>query len=186
MGLVILFVAQLLSAIMGIYVQRTYEVYGNHWRENLFYSHVFSLLLFIPFTSQIISQFKTLAASEPLTLKSIPHTLASVLPFPILRALTNTPRQILYLLANSATQYLCIRGVNTLGARSSALTVTIVLNIRKLISLLFSVWLFGNRLAPGVILGATVVFTGAGIYGWESQRLGRERKRAAEAGKKAQ
>ncbi|KAF4510434.1 hypothetical protein G6O67_002322 [Ophiocordyceps sinensis] len=49
-GLVILFVAQLLSAIMGIYTEATYRRYGPHWKENLFYSHVLSLPLFLPFT----------------------------------------------------------------------------------------------------------------------------------------
>ncbi|KAA8573662.1 hypothetical protein EYC84_005243 [Monilinia fructicola] len=44
---------------------------------------------------------------------------------------------------NVLTQYACIRGVNLLAAASSALTVTIVLNVRKLISLLLSIWLFG-------------------------------------------
>ncbi len=77
---------------------------------------------------------------------------------------------MLALVVNALTQYACIRGVNKLAARTSALTVTIVLNIRKLVSLLLSIWLFGNRLPAGVLLGAAVVFASGALYGWEEQR----------------
>lgn len=71
------------------------------------------------------------------------------------------------LLLNSVTQLACIRGVNLLAAESSALTVTIVLNVRKLVSLFLSIWLFGNELAPGVVLGAAVVFGSGLLYAYE-------------------
>lgn len=76
---------------------------------------------------------------------------------------------------------MCIRGVNILGSISSALTVTIVLNIRKLVSLLLSIWLFGNKLSSGIMVGACVVFAGGFLYGFESQRIGAERRRLAAA-----
>ncbi|KAE8348410.1 UAA transporter family-domain-containing protein [Aspergillus coremiiformis] len=81
------------------------------------------------------------------------------------------PMQVLYLLVNAFTQYLCIRGVHLLSAKTSSLTVTIVLNIRKLISLLLSIYLFGNDLASGVLIGALVVFVGGALYGFEGARL---------------
>ena len=65
---------------------------------------------------------------------------------------------------NVLTQYACIRGVNLLAATSSALTVVIVLNIRKLASLLLSIWLFGNDLPVGTLVGALVVFSAGGLY----------------------
>ena len=68
------------------------------------------------------------------------------------------------LLLNALTQYVCISGVNRLSAKSSSLTVSIVLNIRKLVSLVLSIWLFGNRLPPGVMIGAGLVFAGGGLY----------------------
>ncbi len=99
----------------------------------------------------------------------------------------NPPRLVLALAANAYTQYACIRGVNRLAARSSALTVTVVLNVRKLASLLLSVWLFGHRLAPGVAAGAAVVFAAGALYAWEGQgQRQREGGRASgEAGKEA-
>ncbi|KAI4219404.1 MAG: hypothetical protein LQ349_008361, partial [Xanthoria aureola] len=164
-GFGILFFAQVLSAIMGVYTQVTYATYGSHWHENLFYSHALSLPLFIPFISSLRSQFQDFLSSPPIQLspaylqpflvnskanssdpgQPLPPMLFSSLP------VLSVPKDILYLALNALTQYLCIRGVNLLGARTSALGVTIVLNMRKLASLLLSIWLFGNQLPPGVL-----------------------------------
>ena len=81
------------------------------------------------------------------------------------------PVQLGYLALNVLTQYVCIRGVHLLAARSSSLTVIIVLNVRKLVSLLLSIYLFGNHLAIGVLVGAALVFVGGGLYGFEGARL---------------
>ncbi len=183
-GLAILFLAQLLSAIMGLYIQFTYEQYGKHWRENLFYSHLLSLPLFLPFSSTIITQFRALAASAPLTFSplnllhsTLPPTLIPHLPLSLLSKLTlHIPSQLINLLLNAITQILCITGVNLLSARASALTVTIVLNLRKLVSLLISLFLFGNELSSGVPVGAIVVFGGGLVYAWEGNRLRLEKK----------
>lgn len=59
----------------------------------------------------------------------------------------------------------CISGVHQLSTQTSALTVSIVLNVRKVISLLLSIYLFGNELRPGVLIGAIIVFLGGGLYG---------------------
>ena len=86
---------------------------------------------------------------------------------------------------NALTQYACIRGVNLLAARTSAIAVTIVLNVRKLASLFISIWLFGNLLPYGVMVGAAIVFSSAGVWAWESQRIGKDSKKV-ESGKKEQ
>ncbi|KAH8905497.1 UAA-domain-containing protein [Coniochaeta sp. PMI_546] len=160
-GLVILFVAQSLSAIMGLYTEETYRTYGPQWKENLFYSHLLSLPLFVPFLPSITRQFMKLAHSPPLPL-AIPGVVEPSVQE--LLAKIRIPNQLFYLVLNVLTQYACIRGVNLLAAASSALTVTIVLNIRKLVSLLLSIWLFGNQLAVGTLLGAVVVFSAGGLY----------------------
>ncbi|KKA30536.1 hypothetical protein TD95_003369 [Thielaviopsis punctulata] len=169
MGLVILFVAQVLSAIMGIYTEETYKKYGPQWRENLFYSHILSLPLFLPLMPSLIDQFTRLANSPPMTL-SVPAMLASKLDgaFPLATASVTVPSHLVHLVLNVLTQYACIRGVNLLAAASTALTVTIVLNIRKLVSLLLSIVLFGNRLAMGTLVGAVVVFGSGALYSLDS------------------
>lgn len=154
-GLIILFVAQVLSAIMGLYTEATYAKFGPQWRENLFYSHALSLPLFLPFAPSMVRNLAHLCTSPPLRMPGPLSIASDMLPI---------PGQLIYLITNVLTQYACIRGVNLLAAVSTALTVTIVLNIRKLVSLLLSIWLFGNRLAPGTMFGAIVVFSAGGLY----------------------
>ena len=192
-GLLVLFIAQLLSAIMGIYVQNTYAIYGPYWNENLFYSHFLSLPLFVPFYPHLRDQFARLLDSPPIIIT--PSSLNSLTLRHSLQATSwrkylspifspkqpdsslqlRVPMHVLTLALNSLTQYACIRGVNLLGARTSALGVTVVLNLRKLVSLFASIWLFGNKLPPGVLFGAVVVFVGAGIYSMEDGRAQKDK-----------
>ncbi|KAI1350177.1 UAA transporter family-domain-containing protein [Xylaria sp. FL0043] len=172
-GLAILFVAQALSAVMGLYTEETYRQYGPQWKENLFYSHLLSLPLFLPFTGSLVRQFMRLVDSPPLVLR-LPIDQASLMTLPEgwqkAAAGIHIPSQVTYLALNVLTQYACIRGVNLLAAASSALTVTIVLNIRKLVSLLLSIWLFGNRLSTGTLVGAVVVFSAGALYSLDSKK----------------
>ncbi|KAL9110036.1 MAG: hypothetical protein Q9227_005375 [Pyrenula ochraceoflavens] len=170
LGFGLLFLALVLSAIMGVFTDRTYAKYGrDHYMENLFYSHTLSLPVFLIYWSDIKTQFLQFLSSPPLLI-SIPENAKLD---PVSYFAMKIPMQVFFLILNAVTQYLCIRGVNLLSAKSSSLTVTIVLNIRKLVSLLLSIWLFGNRLAPGVLVGAALVFIGGGLY---SLPTGRSRK----------
>lgn len=180
-GLAILFVAQVLSAIMGLYTEETYRMYGPQWKENLFYSHLLSLPLFLPFLPSLSRQFMKLANSAPLAL-SVPSVEDYPNLSPNLAQVVNDiriPGQLFYLVLNVLTQYACIRGVNLLAATSSALTVTIVLNIRKLVSLLLSIWIFGNRLAFGTLVGAVIVFAAGGLYSLDGKRKPPSRRSVA-------
>jgi len=163
-----------MSAIMGLYTEETYKTYGPHWKENLFYSHLLSLPLFLPFMPSLCRQFMKLANSAPLTLPAYVEQLVAVpnLSEAMRDNIKNIriPSQVVYLALNVLTQYACIRGVNLVAAVSSALTVTIVLNIRKLVSLLLSIWLFGNRLAPGTLVGAVVVFSAGALYSLDGKK----------------
>lgn len=140
---------------MGLYTETTYAKYGPQWKENLFYSHALSLPLFLPFAPSMARTFSYLMTSTPIQLPDILGSSSTK---------SRIPSQIVFLVTNVLTQYACIRGVNLLAAASTALTVTIVLNIRKLVSLLLSIWLFGNQLAPGTLLGAIIVFSAGGLY----------------------
>lgn len=46
-----------------------------------------------------------------------------------------------------------------------------MLNVRKLVSLFLSIWIFGNELPLGVLVGAAIVFGSAGVWAVEGQRL---------------
>ena len=165
MGLAILLVAQLLSSWMGVYVQDMYAEHGKHWDENLFYSHFISLPLFLPLSGTLRAQFQRLQHSPPMLM---PDTLQATVPLALQSGLAKVPRSIFMLGLNSLAQLLCITGVNLLGAKSSAVTVTIVLNIRKLVSWILSIWLFGNPLSGKMVLGAALVFGSGALYGWET------------------
>ncbi|TKA35196.1 hypothetical protein B0A49_13744, partial [Cryomyces minteri] len=181
-GLLVLLIAQLLSAYMGIYVQDTYSLYRASWLENLFYSHFLSLPLFLPLAPTLRRQYARLAATPPLRLQlglydpfsgataatSI-STRSPLLPTPVRTLLGTAPAGLLYL------------ALNALSARSSAVTVTIVLNVRKLVSFLLSAALFGHRFPPAMLVGAALVFGSGALYGWETSARIPAKRRAREA-----
>lgn len=176
-GFAILCLAMLLSAIMGVYTDQTYAKYGrDHWNENLFYSHTLSLPFFILYWPDLVTQSQALLSSPSMTIFMASSPQAGMLGL-YHQLMAKTPVQLLFLLMNGLTQYLCIRGVNLLAAQSSSLTVTVVLNVRKLVSLMLSIWLFGNRLAPGVLFGAFLVFIGGGLYALPTQKPVSRRKK---------
>lgn len=160
---------------MGIYVQNTYAMYGKHWDENLLYEHVLSLPLFLPLSSTLQAQMKILSESPPLT---IPAGVADSLPFGVAKMLQTIPSSVFYLFMNAFTQLICISGVNLLAATSSAVTVTVVLNIRKLVSFVFSIYLFGNHMSGLMMFGAVLVFGAGALYGWETS-VGLKRRKTA-------
>lgn len=164
-GLLILLIAQLLSAYMGAYVEDIYRDYGKDWQANLFYSHLLSIPMFAGFTPILAEQFKRLKASDAF---QVPPHVATHIPSTFIKALNSTSQHVIYLTANAITQLLCITGVNILSANTSAVTVTIVLNIRKLVSFLLSIWIFGNQMSGLMKVGAAMVFGAGALYGYET------------------
>ena len=169
-GLSILFLALMMSAFMGLFSDRLYATHGRqHAEENLFYSHLLSLPVFLFRLPRLHGQFLDLARS-PSSVVLMSHTAQQQVPGIVHQALQLVPVQLLFLLVNGLTQYVCIRGVNQLSSKTSSLTVGIVLNIRKLVSLMLSIWLFGNRLDTGVLIGAGIVFVGGALYAWPAPK----------------
>ncbi|KAF5849736.1 hypothetical protein GGP41_005208 [Bipolaris sorokiniana] len=181
-GLLILLIAQLLSAWMGAYVEDIYRDHGKDWQANLFYSHLLSIPFFAGFAPTLTQQFNRLQSSQSF---QVSPKMAASLPPLVSTILASTSQHIIYLTANALTQLLCITGVNMLSANTSAVTVTIVLNIRKLVSFLLSIWLFGNHMSGLMKVGAAMVFGAGALYGWETTyRIPQQRKREAEKQKK--
>lgn len=187
-GLAILLLAQFLSAYMGAYTEDTYARFGASWTENLFYSHVLSLPFFLPLSGTLRNQYHRLANTPYLDVqRSGLHnfvqqnqgTSIGDLMGHILSYAARTPQGIFYLVINAFTQLICISGVNLLSSKSSAVTVTIVLNIRKLVSFILSTLIFGHSLNPLMIFGSTLVFGSGALYGWEtSWRIPQQKARA--------
>lgn len=183
-GLGILLLAQITAAYMGAFVEDTYATYKATWDENLFWGHALSIPMFLPFSGTLQRQYARLSRTPPLKLTNAKLINESLLPqslqTTIVDFVESTPQGVLFLLINAVTQLACISGVNLLSAKSSAVTVTIVLNIRKLVSFILSTLIFGHHLSGKMIVGSALVFGSGALYSWEtSWRLPRERKARA-------
>lgn len=171
---------------MGAYVEDVFAEHGASWTENLFYGHFLSLPLFLPISRTLQQQYANLAATPPLDVDELIHARApfgvgSPMLLDALRPVIDTlPQGLLFLSINIAAQLACISGVNLLSSKALAVTVTIVLNIRKLVSFIFSTILFGHDLSNTMVFGAVLVFGSGALYGYEtSYRLPQKSKMKA-------
>lgn len=152
-GMGVLLFAAILMALMGLYNEETYRIYGKHWQENVFYSHLFGLPIFLLISKRVFSEFMGLLA--------YPETF-NILGF-------HVSKQVTYLFLNVLTQFFCVRGANMLAGNTTALTVSVVLLLRKFVSLLLSMLLFNNSLSVTGSFGAALVFFGAFLYSYGSR-----------------
>jgi len=147
-GISLLTFALFMSARMGIYQEVTYSKYGKHPKEALFYTHALPLPGFLLLAPDIIKHWNIVMASNS---------------FNIL-GMFNMPSMLLYLLGNILTQYLCISAVFVLTTECASLTVTLVVTLRKFLSLLFSIWYFANPFTALHWLGTILVFGGTILF----------------------
>lgn len=77
---------------------------------------------------------------------------------------TSMPILWIFLIANCLTQYLCISSVFVLTTECASLTVTLVITLRKFISLLFSIVYFENPFTIHHWIGTVLVFLGTMIF----------------------
>ncbi|XP_058460237.1 UDP-xylose and UDP-N-acetylglucosamine transporter [Malaya genurostris] len=148
-GITLLTLALFVSARMGLYQEVLYKRYGKHPKEALFYTHLLPLPFFLILTSNIWEHIK-LANASPLY------------DIPVLNI--GVPIIWLYLLGNVLTQYVCISSVYVLTTECSSLTVTLVVTLRKFVSLLFSIVYFSNPFTIYHWIGTILVFTGTIIF----------------------
>uniref|UniRef100_A0A1L8DEL9 Putative udp-n-acetylglucosamine transporter n=1 Tax=Nyssomyia neivai TaxID=330878 RepID=A0A1L8DEL9_9DIPT len=149
LGITLLTVALFLSARMGIYQEVLYKRYGKYPREALYYTHLLPLPGFLLLTGNIWEHWKICAASPPVNV-------------PILGL--GVPIVLLYLLGNVLTQYVCISSVYVLTTECSSLTVTLVVTLRKFVSLLFSIVYFQNPFTIYHWIGTICVFYGTIVF----------------------
>ncbi|XP_010888063.2 UDP-xylose and UDP-N-acetylglucosamine transporter [Esox lucius] len=157
LGIAMLTFALLMSARMGIFQETLYKKYGKHSKEALFYNHCLPLPGFLLLSSDIYNHGVLFSQSTPVDVPVIGQAV---------------PIMWLYLLMNVITQYLCIRGVFILTTECASLTVTLVVTLRKFMSLIISILYFNNPFTAWHWLGTAVVFLGTLIYTevWTSVR----------------
>ncbi|XP_057693297.1 UDP-xylose and UDP-N-acetylglucosamine transporter isoform X2 [Corythoichthys intestinalis] len=148
-GIAMLTFALLMSARMGIFQETLYKKHGKHSKEALFYNHFLPLPGFLLLSTDIYSHCVHFSQSTPVLV-------------PVIQL--NLPIMWLYLFVNVITQYVCIRGVFILTTECTSLTVTLVVTLRKFLSLIFSIIYFQNPFTPWHWVGTAVVFVGTLLY----------------------
>ncbi|OUM70369.1 hypothetical protein PIROE2DRAFT_37432, partial [Piromyces sp. E2] len=138
-GILLLIISAVLGAFIGIYQEYIFKKYPNSWKECLFYKHLLSLPLFLFLAPQIKKQYELLNNTPK-------HQLGNYIPILLPTFLSNLPvRGVwIFLIMNIFTQYICISGVQKLSSMCTSVTLNLVLNVRKFISLLISVFFFKN------------------------------------------
>ncbi|KAF9013371.1 UAA transporter [Cyathus striatus] len=141
-GISMLVVSLFCTGYLGVLQERTYKIYGPCWKEGVLYTHLLSLPGFLFLGSDVRTGIESLS-----------------------RSTSNTAiAAYMVLLANLVSQLICVSGVNRLTSQVSSVSTNIVLTTRKALSLCFSVWWFSNQWNSQLILGATLVFLGSGLY----------------------
>ncbi|XP_018421875.1 PREDICTED: UDP-xylose and UDP-N-acetylglucosamine transporter [Nanorana parkeri] len=149
LGIAALTFALVVSARMGIFQETLYKEYGKHSKEALFYNHALPLPGFLLLAPDIYNHAVLFTQSEPFQL-------------PLLGI--QMPIMWFYLLMNIITQYVCIRGVFSLTTECPSLTVTLVVTLRKFLSLIFSILYFKNPFTAWHWIGTIFVFLGTLLY----------------------
>ena len=149
LGISLLTIALFVSARMGIYQEVLHKKYGKNPREALYYTHLLPLPFFLTLAPNIWDHFMYALASDPIKISTINLQM---------------PKLILYLIGNVLTQYVCISSVFTLTAECTSLTVTLVITLRKFLSLIFSIIYFKNPFTLYHWIGTTLVFLGTVIF----------------------
>ncbi|KAJ2371058.1 golgi uridine diphosphate-N- acetylglucosamine transporter, partial [Coemansia sp. RSA 2611] len=160
-GIALLTLGVVLAAMLGLYQEATYRTYGKHWKEGLFYNHALALPMFLLFRGDIASQARALSMSRPVALDALPLVGACLGSCVRLAAV---PALWLSLAGNVLSQLVCVSGVHRMTAMSTSLSLNVVLNLRKLVSLILSVLLFKNSVTPGMLFGCALVFLGTFAY----------------------
>jgi UDP-xylose/UDP-N-acetylglucosamine transporter B4 len=167
-GISLLTFALFMSARMGIYQEVIYGKYGKHPKEAMFFLHALPLPGFLLLAPDIYRHFLITINSAPLLL-------------PLVNI--QVPSMLVYLTGNIFTQYVCISSVFVLTTECASLTVTLVVTLRKFLSLLFSIWYFQNPFTPlhwvgtGLVFGGTILFSD--IPGMLRSKRELQEKRAA-------
>lgn len=164
-GVMLLLISLFVSARTGIYQESLSLKYGKHSNEALFYNHALPLPMFVLLSPSILNSLKVFNASERVSViyfsdfvSWMSNTFSShpvILEIPVLWQ---------YVAASVITQYFCIKSVFYLISQCTSLTVTLLLTLRKFVSLVFSVVYFQNHFTMKHWLGATFVFIGSLLY----------------------
>ncbi|XP_030756332.1 UDP-xylose and UDP-N-acetylglucosamine transporter-like [Sitophilus oryzae] len=155
-GILLLTGALLLSARMGIYQENLYKVHGKHPEEALYYTHFYSLPGFLIYSSSIWEHSVKATSSDPFNIPFLNYAV---------------PVIWIYLILNVLTQYICISSVYVLTTECASLTVTLVITLRKFLSLILSIVYFQNPFTFAHWVGTALVFAGTLLFAEIPKRI---------------
>ncbi|KAG0681209.1 golgi uridine diphosphate-N- acetylglucosamine transporter [Pichia californica] len=146
-GISLLLLATIINSMTSLYKEQIYQGKKNdtkkiEWREVLYYNYFYGIIMYIPLLGKVNNELQRL------------KTLDGIIIFTFLM--------------NWITQLTCILGVNILTFKISALSLTIVLLVRRFLSLIISIYIFNNSIHFNGFLGIIAVFTGAIVYSFGS------------------
>ncbi|KAH9512383.1 hypothetical protein Btru_039365, partial [Bulinus truncatus] len=143
--------------VLSLFCQQGWEYFknrlmpefGKHPSEALFYNHFLPLPGFLLIASDILGTLREFNQSE---MYSLPYFTISL------------PWAWLWLFFNTVSQFVCIKSVFILTTECTSLTVTLVVTLRKFISLVFSIIYFKNPFTLSHWFGAALVFLGTLMF----------------------
>lgn len=148
-GIVLLTFALVLSACLGVVQEQFSAKFGKHPDEATYFSHLIPLPGFLFLGPEIVKKFINISQST------------NVID---IFGLFSIPKMFFLLFLNSLTFFACIRCVFKLTSEAPSLTVTLVVSIRKFLSLLFSIFYFQNTFSSQHWFATLLVFTGTFLF----------------------
>lgn len=172
-GIGLLMITVTIASFLGQLQKVVADTFGRAPTESIFYSHIVPLVVaWVGMGPQLLEQLKTWGGSPPAAsaLSSLTvhgHTVDltamwAFLPAPV----GDVPVMFFALAINVLSQWMCIQGVYNLTAYADPLTSNVVMTVRKFVSLLFSVVLFGNTFTQYHWVAAVLVFACVTLYSW--------------------
>ncbi|XGW26071.1 hypothetical protein V3C99_007020, partial [Haemonchus contortus] len=148
-GIFLLTAALMLSAYLGVCQEDMYRTYGKHAKESMFMVHLLSIPGYALLGPEIVKAFDGASRTPPL----------NILGYDLI-----LPRAWGYILGICVLQYICIKNVYRLTALTTSLNVTMVITLRKFLSLFVSFVAFGNPFNAFHFFGAAFVFIGSLVF----------------------
>lgn len=162
------------------------------WQESMFYLHFLAMPMFIFMRHDLSAQFRAVHSGPkfmiPLSLSAL-FEMNPTFSYPLVhKQSTPTPSSFVEIPAayaplflNTLTQLLCASGVHKLTGKVNSLTVTLTLVVRKAVSLVISVLMYGDANARGNVgmwVGAGLVLLGTVGYsvGGKKEAKGKGKK----------
>jgi len=148
-GVAILWISIVLQAVLGFLQDHAYKTWGRDTAECMFYVHLVSIPFFSTFASNVLTHYSVWTNATPIAFQFLG---------------LNISWMWVYILVNVVSQYLCIQGVYLAIGAAGPLTGTLLLTIRKFISLILSIIYFANPFTGRHWLGTILVFGGVVVY----------------------